>query len=233
MRLHGLQKLTLLDFPEHVACTVFTAGCNLRCPFCHNALLVTDIQPGDAIPEEEFFSFLEKRRGLLDGVAVTGGEPLMQTDLGDFLRRVKSMGFAVKLDTNGCYPDRLAPLLREGLVDYAAMDVKNTPEKYAATVGLPRFDVTPVRESMALLVKSGVPCEFRTTLVREFHTEEDVEAVARWLRDAGASRYFLQAFRDSGGLIGENLHPIPRDELFRMRDRAAAILPGTSLRGVD
>ena len=233
MKLHGLQKLTLLDFPEHVACTVFTAGCNLRCPFCHNALLVTDIQEGDAIPEDEFFSFLEKRKGLLEGVAVTGGEPLMQPDLADFLRRVKAMGFAVKLDTNGTLPGRLAPLLSEGLVDYAAMDVKNTPEKYAATVGLPRFDVGPVRESMALLRGSGIPYEYRTTLVREFHTEEDVAALAEWLRDEGAKRYFLQAFRDSGGLIGENLHPVPRDEMFRMRDLADAVLPGTVLRGVD
>ena len=151
MRLHGLQKLTLLDFPEHVACTVFTAGCNLRCPFCHNALLVTDIQQEDAIPEDEFFSFLEKRKGLLEGVAVTGGEPLMQPDLGDFLRRIRKMGFAVKLDTNGTLPGRLAPLLAEGLVDYVAMDVKNVPEKYAGTVGLPRFDTAPIRESMALL----------------------------------------------------------------------------------
>ncbi len=233
MRLHGLQKLTLLDFPEHVACTVFTAGCNLRCPFCHNALLVTDIQPGDAIPEDEFFSFLEKRKGLLEGVAVTGGEPLMQPDLADFLRRIRSMGFAVKLDTNGTLPGRLAPLLDEGLLDYVAMDVKNVPEKYAGTVGLPRFDVSPVRESMALLRASGIPYEYRTTLVREFHREEDIASIARWLRDEGAERYFLQAFRDSGGLIGENLHPVPRDEMFRMRDLAAAVLPKTVLRGVD
>ena len=233
MKLHGLQKLTLLDFPEHVACTVFTAGCNLRCPFCHNALLVTDIQPEDAVSEDEFFRFLEKRKGLLDGVAVTGGEPLMQPDLADFLRRVKAMGFAVKLDTNGCYPDRLAALLSEKLADYVAMDVKNTPEKYAVTAGLPRFDVTPVRKSMALLRVSGIPYEFRTTLVREFHTEEDVAAIAKWLREEGATRYFLQAFRDSGGLIGENLHPVPRDEMFRMRDTAASVLPQTVLRGVD
>ena len=233
MKLHGLQKLTLLDFPEHVACTVFTAGCNLRCPFCHNALLVTDIQPGDAIPEDEFFSFLKKRQGLLDGVAVTGGEPLLHPDLAEFLRRVKSLGYAVKLDTNGCFPDRLAALLEEGLADYAAMDVKNTPEKYPMTVGVPGFDPAPVRESMAVLRSSGIGYEFRTTVVREFHTAEDIEALARWLREESAPRYFLQNFKDSGGLIGENLHPVPRDELFAMRDRAAAILPVTSLRGVD
>ena len=233
MVISGLQKLTLLDYPGRTACTVFTPFCNWRCPFCHNALLVTDIQPGDEIPEDEFFSFLKKRQGLLDGVAVTGGEPLLQPDLGAFLRRVKSLGYAVKLDTNGCCPDRLAALLSEGLVDYAAMDVKNTPEKYPVTVGVPGFDPAPVRESMAILRSSGIGYEFRTTVVREFHTADDIEAIARWLREESAPRYFLQNFRDSGGLIGENLHPVPRDEIFAMRDRAAAILPVTALRGVD
>ena len=233
MKLHGLQKLTLLDFPGHVACTVFTAGCNLRCPFCHNAILVTDIQPGDAVPEEEFFSFLEKRRGLLDGVAVTGGEPLLQPDIADFLRRVRSLGYAAKLDTNGCYPSRLKAILDEGLVDYVAMDVKNTPERYAETVGVPGFDTAPVKESMAVLRQSGVACEYRTTVVREFHRTEDIVRCARWLRDEGAERYFLQNFRDSGQLIGEGLHPVPRDTMFEMREQAARILPCTELRGVD
>ena len=233
MKLHGLQKLTLLDFPGHVACTVFTPGCNLRCPFCHNALLVTDIRAEDEVPAEEFFSFLEKRRGLLDGVAVTGGEPLLQPDLADFLCRVRSLGYAVKLDTNGCFPDRLAALLDAGLVDYAAMDVKNTAEKYAATVGIPNFDPAPVRESAALLVRSGIGCEFRTTVVREFHTVGDIREIARRLRDTGAKRYYLQCFRDSGGLIGKDPHPVPRDELFEMRDAARESLPLTELRGVD
>lgn len=233
MKIHGLQKLTLLDFPEHVACTVFTAGCNLRCPFCHNALLVTDIQPGDAIPEEEFFSFLEKRKGLLDGVAVTGGEPLLQPDLAAFLRRVRALGYAVKLDTNGTFPDRLSALLGEGLVDYAAMDVKNTPEKYAMTVGMPDFDIAPVRESMAVLRRFGIGYEFRTTVVNEFHTPDDIAAVARWIRDEGGERYFLQNFKDSGGLIGENLTSAPRDVLFEMLARARVFLPSAALRGVD
>ena len=232
MKCHGLQKLTLLDFPEHVACTVFTAGCNLRCPFCHNALLVTDIQPGDAVSEEELFSFLKKRRGMLDGVAVTGGEPLLQPDLADFLRRVKALEFDIKLDTNGCYPERLKALLDEGLLSYAAMDVKNTPEKYPETVGVPDFDVQPVRESMKLLRLSGIPYEFRTTAVKEFHRTEDIIEIARWLRDEGAPRYFIQNFRDSGGLIGENLHPVPRETMFEMRDKAAEILPCTALRGL-
>ncbi|MBQ5356028.1 MAG: anaerobic ribonucleoside-triphosphate reductase activating protein [Clostridia bacterium] len=233
MKLHGLQKLTLLDFPGHVACTVFTPGCNLRCPFCHNALLVTDLRAEDEIPLDEFFSFLEKRKGLLDGVAVTGGEPLLQPDLGDFLLRVRSLGYAVKLDTNGCFPDRLSALIDAGLIDYAAMDFKNAPAKYPETVGIPGFDPAPVLESARILVSSGVPCEFRTTAVREFHTVPDIEEIARILSGLGAERYFVQCFKDSGGLIGKDLHPVARDGLFAMRDAARRFLPGTELRGVD
>ena len=230
MKIHGLQKVTLLDYPEHVACTVFTAGCNLRCPFCHNAILVTDILDTDAIPEEEFFAFLEKRRGMLDGVAVTGGEPLLQPDLAPFLGRIRALGLSVKLDTNGCFPDRLRALLDAHLVDYVAMDVKNVPEKYAETVGIPGFDPAPVRESVSLLLSGSVEFEFRTTVVSPFHTIEDIEGIARWIR--GTKRYFLQNFVDSGSLVG-HASAVPRDTLFAMRDRAAAIIPSTALRGVD
>ena len=231
MVFHGFQKLTLLDFPGHVAATVFTAGCNLRCPFCHNALLVTDIRPEDRIDEEEIVSYLTRRKGLLDGVAVTGGEPLLQPDLPRFARRLKEIGYAVKLDTNGCYPDRLGALIGEGLIDYIAMDVKNAPAKYAGTVGVPGFDLTPVRESARLIMESGVDYEFRTTVVGEYHTVADIAAIAEELR--GARRYFLQNFRDSGGLIGSGLHPAKREDLFAMRDAAAAVIPETALRGVD
>ena len=128
MNIQGFQKLTMLDFPGHTACTVFTGGCNLRCPFCHNVSLVLAPE-AEPIPEEEIFSYLAKRRGVLDGVAITGGEPLLQKDIADFCRKVKETGFLVKLDTNGFFPERLEALLREGLVDYVAMDIKNTPEK--------------------------------------------------------------------------------------------------------
>ena len=231
MKIHGFQKLTLLDFPEHVAATVFTAGCNLRCPFCHNALLVTDIQAGDAIDEEEVLSYLAKRKGLLDGVAITGGEPMLQPDLMDFIRKLRALGYAVKLDTNGCYPDKLRAILSEKLVDYVAMDVKNSPAKYAETVGIPSFDLSPIRESVQLILFSGIDYEFRTTVVGEFHTAEDIVEIAEWLR--GARHYYLQNFVDSGGLIGENLRPAKREDLFHMRDAAAEIIPSTALRGVD
>jgi len=148
MVLAGLQKLTLLDFPGKVACTVFTAGCDLRCPFCHNSGLLT--APEDTIPEPEFFAFLEKRRGILDGVCVTGGEPLLQPDLPDFLARIRALGFLVKLDTNGTHPDRLVRLLESGLADYVAMDVKNCPARYGETAGAP-VDPALITASMAVL----------------------------------------------------------------------------------
>lgn len=182
MEIHGLQKLTLLDYPGRTACTVFTGRCNYRCPFCHNGALVLAPESQPALPEEEILRFLEKRRRLLDGVAVTGGEPTLQEDLPAFLRRVKDLGYAVKLDTNGTRPGVLRALLGEGLVDYVAMDVKAAPEKYAAAVGLPACDLAPVRESAALLMEGAVDFEFRTTVVEQLHAPEDFDAVGRWLR---------------------------------------------------
>lgn len=204
MRIAGLQKLTLLDYPEKVACIVFIGGCNFRCPFCHNASLV--LSPGDApaIAEEEVLSFLKKRKGILDGVCITGGEPLLQADLPVFLEKIKALGYAVKVDTNGSYPDRLKQIVTDGLADYVAMDIKNTPEKYPETVGIPNYDTGKIEESAAFLLSGAVPYEFRTTVVREFHRTEDFEKIGRWLR--GAETYFLQGFQDSGDLIGEGLH---------------------------
>lgn len=230
MNIQGLQKLTLLDYPGHTACTVFTGGCNLRCPFCHNAPLVLDPNGGAPFSEEEIFALLEKRKGILDGVAVTGGEPLLQSDIGAFLEKVKARGFAVKLDTNGFFPDRLAELLDAGLVDYAAMDVKNRPEKYAATCGLGTVDLAAVEKSMELLMNGGIEYEFRTTVVKEYHTADDIEAIARWI--IGAKRYFLQAFRDSGALLAEGCSGRSEEELFAMADRARPYVGLCEVRGV-
>ena len=204
MRICGLQKLAMVDFPGKLAATVFTGGCNLRCPFCHNALLVTRLAESPAMDEEEVLRFLRSRRGLLDGVVLSGGEPLLQPDAPDFLAAVRDMGFAVKLDTNGCYPRALADILDRGLVDYVAMDIKNSREKYPQTVGLPGFDAVPVEESLSLLRQSGVDYELRTTVVREFHTADDIRSIGEWC--AGAPRYYLQNFVDSGALIGTGLH---------------------------
>lgn len=230
MIFHGFQKLTLLDFPGHMACTVFTGGCNFRCPFCHNALLVTELSDAERYESDDILSFLDTRRGILDGVAITGGEPLLTDDIFDFMREVRARGFRIKLDTNGSFPDRLKRAVSEGLVDYVAMDVKNRPEKYAATVGVPGLDLAPIRESVSFLLSGAVDCEFRTTVVEEFHTVEDIQAIGAWL--SGARRYYLQHFEDSGNLITDGLHAVPKDVMGAMRDAAAEHVENTVLRGV-
>ena len=200
MIIKGLQKLTLLDFPDKMACTLFTFGCNFRCPFCHNASLVLADRAGDDVmPEEEFFTFLSRRRGMLEGVCITGGEPTLQPDLADFIARIKDMGYAVKLDTNGYRPEVLRRLVEANLLDYVAMDIKNSLPRYGETVGIARFDTTPVEASMDYLMEGRVPFEFRTTLVRGLHTVEDVRTMGRRL--AGPEAFFLQTFKDSGDLI--------------------------------
>ena len=231
MYLCGLQKLAMVDYPGKLAATVFTAGCNLRCPFCHNALLVTRLDETPELGEEAVLSFLATRTKLLDGVVLSGGEPLLQPDAADFLRKIRQMGFAVKLDTNGFFPDRLSAILEEGLVDYVAMDIKNAPEKYPITCGIPGLDTAPVAESVKLLRQSGVDFEFRTTLVREFHTPEDLLAIGRWLESS--PRYFLQAFVDSGNLVGSGCSPFTPQE---MRDFSLLLRPffgEVNLRGID
>ena len=230
MVLHGFQKMTLLDFPGKVACTVFTGGCNFRCPFCHNALLVTELSQSEHYSEDEILNFLKKRKGLLDGVAVTGGEPLISDDVLFFMEKVKELGFAVKLDTNGSYPERLKKAVESGLADYVAMDIKNSKELYAETAGLSFFDIEPIEESVDFLLKGNVDFEFRTTVVNGFHTVESIEAAAKWI--SGAPRYFLQNFIDSGCLIGEGITGVSKDEMLKMKNAAARFVPNTELRGI-
>ena len=230
MKLYGLQKLTLLDFPERVACTVFLGGCNLRCPFCHHSVLVFPEPEGETVSEDEFFRFLDKRAGVLDGVAVTGGEPLLTPDVLPFLERIKEKGYAVKLDTNGSFPKRLREAVESGLVDYVAMDIKNSPEKYAATCGLPMFDLSKVQESVRFLMNGKIPYEFRTTVVDEFHEAADMEAIGRWI--AGARAYYLQNFVDSGACIREGLHAKTPDELHLFRSLLTKYVPNTQVRGI-
>lgn len=229
----GFQKMTLLDYPGKVACTLFTGGCNLRCPFCHNALLVTEteqVAEEARISDQEVLTFLERRRKLLDGVCITGGEPLLHHDLPDVMRRIKALGYPIKLDTNGTFPDRLEALLQEGLVDYVAMDIKNAPEKYAMTVGVPDFDMAAIEQSVALLKQGRVPYEFRTTVLAGFHTVEDIATIAQWIQ--GVPHYFLQNFKDSGQLICPGLSPLTREELVAMRNTACAHGVVTDIRGV-
>ncbi len=229
MNIQFYQKLTLLDYPSKTACTVFTYGCNLRCPFCHNALLVT--QPADEkVDENEFFSFLEKRKGLLDGVCITGGEPLIQPDIADFIKKIKDMGYLVKLDTNGCFPEKLEELLKSGNLDYVAMDIKNSPEKYALTSGLESVDLSKINKSVELLKNSGIDFEFRTTAVKEFHSAESFIGIGKWLN--GDFKYFIQSFKDSGNTIEKGLSAFSAEELLSFKDAALPYLPRVELRGV-
>lgn len=232
MIIKGLQKITLLDFPGKVACTIFTGGCNFRCPFCHNASLVTHAETAKTIPEEEIFAYLSRRKGILDGVGITGGEPLLQKDIAEFCRKVHEMGLLVKLDTNGSYPDRLRALLDEGLVDYLAMDIKNCKDAYAETCGLSDMteELKRIDESIRLIMNSGIPYEFRTTVVRELHSKERIEALAKEI--AGAERFFLQSFKDSGDLIGEGLSAYSAEEMEELLSLVKAYLPTAELRGL-
>ena len=228
MYLCGLQKLSMVDYPGKLAATVFTGGCNLRCPFCHNALLVTRLNETPELPEAEVLAFLERRRGLLDGVVLSGGEPLLQPDAADFLRKVRDMGFAVKLDTNGTNPDMLEALAQEGLLDYAAMDIKNSPDRYAETCG--GVDLLgPVKRSAALLMAGAVDYEFRTTVCAPLHTPEEMAGIGRWLK--GAKRYFLQPFVDSGELVGSGMKPLTKEEIEALRDSVLPDIPSTQIRG--
>lgn len=276
MKIHGLNKLTLLDYPGHMACLIFTGACNYRCPFCHNASLVLNPNSQPAISEEEIFAFLHSRKGILEGVCISGGEPTLQADLPEFIRKVRAMGFHVKLDTNGSRPGILKALLDEGLLDYVSMDIKNAPKKYLTTIGMsaetPCYTATTnepsstdlssccktttgfvddsgisnkipgfsslitdsVRQSADLLMQSGIPYEFRTTVVKELHNEEDLLTIGKWLK--GAKAYYLQSFRDSETLVGAALgqfHAYEPEQMRAFRDILKPYFETVELRGID
>ena len=231
MLISGLQKLTLLDFPGRVACTVFTGGCNYRCPFCHNASLVLPERIAHDTDEEAVLAFLKKRVGVLDGVAVTGGEPLLQKDVRGFIEKIRALGYKIKLDTNGSFPDKLRELVEAGLIDRVAMDIKNSPALYGATVGREDFDLGPVRESRDFLMQGTVEYEFRTTAVKGLHTEESIAEAAQWI--SGAREYYLQQYKDSGDVISAGGLGAFNEEEMRALARAAAVyVPSVQVRGV-
>lgn len=242
MLIRGLNKTTLLDYPGCVAATVFTGGCNFRCPFCQNSVLVLEPSTGDlaggTISEEEIMSFLKKRKNVLKGVCVTGGEPTLQADLPDFLSRIREIGYRVKLDTNGYQPEVLKELLKEGLLDYVAMDIKNCPDKYTKTAGMDCADIginlERINESVELLLSGNIEYEFRTTVVKELHTLDDMVQIGEWIR--GARAYFLQKFQDNGNNICEGYHE-PDEETMRKMQRALSMIPGLEgrvhLRGME
>lgn len=225
MRIAGLQKTTLLDFPGKVACTVFLAGCNFRCPFCQNAEIL-DGSP-DEVAEEAFFSFLKKRQGLLDGVCVSGGEPLTG-DIAPFLRKIKELGFSVKLDTNGAFPDKLKALAAEKLIDFVAMDIKSSPARYPVLAGV-KCDVGKIQESAAFLLGGSLPYELRTTCVKPLHRPEDFLRIGQWL--AGAKAYFLQNFRQSDTVPAKGLAPFAPAELTAIRSLLLPYIPNVKIRG--
>ena len=231
MKIHGLQKMTLLDYPGRVACTVFLGQCNFRCPYCHNFELVDGSTP-PVMETEELYAFLEKRRGLLDGVVITGGEPCLHRDLPDLIMGIRRMGYSVKLDTNGSYPAMLARLLREGLVDYVAMDIKNAPEKYAVTAGLRSMDTTLVRKSLQLLLgQDRTGYEFRTTVVAQLHTAEDFEAIGRMIK--GAPAYYLQPFTDRETVPFGGLSAPSAAEMERYAEIVRPYVGRVEIRGMD
>ena len=230
MNFSGFQKLTLLDYPGKVACTLFTAGCNLRCPFCHNASLVTHIDNSNIYKKEEILSYLKKRYGVLEGVCISGGEPLLQPNIEDFIREVKSLGYSVKLDTNGFYPDKLISLVEKGLIDYVAVDFKNCYDKYALATGIENLDINPFKKTVEFLLSGKVDFEFRTTVVKGIHQTQDIVEIAKTIK--GAKRYFLQSFVDSGDLISEGLCAISPVDMQKMADLARAFVPNTEIRGI-
>lgn len=231
MDIHGFAKTTLLDYPKHVAATVFFGGCNFRCPFCHNGDLV--LTPGQipVIPEEEVLAYLKKRQGILEGVCITGGEPTLQPDLETFIRKIKDLGYLVKLDTNGYRPEVLSSLLEKNLLDYVAMDLKNSKEKYALTVAKPGFDITKIEASVNLLMTGHIPYEFRTTVVKQLHTLEDMKKIGEWI--TGADGYFLQNYRDTEKVISPGFSECSKEELLEMQALLRSFVPNTQIRGVD
>ena len=228
MDIQGLQKLTLLDFPGHVACTVFLSGCDFRCPFCHNSELIGTAPP--LMDDRELLAFLKKRQGILEGLAITGGEPTLRPQLPDLLREIRALGYPIKLDTNGNHPDTLRVMLEEGLLDYVAMDIKNSPQKYAETIGLPHFDTSRIQQSMALLRESGIDYELRTTVVAEYHDDESFRQIGPWI--SGAKKYFLQCFTDRDSVLTAGLHAPAKEDMERWAALVRPYVQAAELRGV-
>ncbi len=229
MKICGLMKTTLLDFPGKVACTVFLGGCNLRCPFCHNSDLAFE-ENGDFLSENEFFSFLEKRKGVLDAVCVSGGEPLMHKEVFEFIKKIKDMGFLVKLDTNGCFPENLERALVSGSLDYVAMDIKGGLFEYGKFVGIDSFDASKVEKSIGILKNSNIDHEFRTTVVNGLHSADSLEEIAKLI--AGEKKYFLQGFKMSEGVPDKTLTEFSKEEMENLLNLVREYVPDAELRGI-
>lgn len=230
MKICGLQKTTLLDYSGHVAATIFTGGCNFRCPFCHNSELLGSDAPAE-YTEDEIFDFLERRKGMLEGVVITGGEPTLQPDLKNFILKIRQLGYLVKLDTNGYRPEILKELCHEQLVDYVAMDIKTCRDWYPVVAGVPALHIDKIDESVKFLTNSNIPFEFRTTVVNELHTEEDFKKIGPWI--VGCKNYYLQNFTDSGNVLEDGFSGCTKEQLLRYADLVRPYVENVSLRGID
>ncbi len=231
MQIAAFQKLTLLDFPGTVACILFTNGCNFRCPFCHNKGLVLPGEETAQVDENEILDYLAKRKGILEGVNITGGEPMLHADLPELLQKIKALGYKIKVDTNGTRPDMLRQLVENGLVDYIAMDIKNAPEAYPETIGLPKADLDAICASKTYLMEARIPYEFRTTVVKGLHDTEKLIQIAKWI--AGAEAYFLQSYTDSGHVLSpEGLSAFSEEEMRIFADAIRPYVPSAQVRGI-
>ena len=231
MQIFGIQKTTLVDFPGHVATTLFTGGCNFRCPYCHNGDLVTGFSDMSPYSEQEVFEHLEKRKQVLDAVVISGGEPTLQPDLPDFIRKVKSLGYLVKLDTNGTNPTMLKTLVADGLVDYIAMDIKHSRVKYQTVANWASLDMDSILASVSFLKEGTVDYEFRTTLCVELHKETDITAIGMWI--AGAKAYYLQPYKESDQVLQPGFHPHSRERLNEFVTILSAFVDKVEIRGLD
>lgn len=226
----GIQKLTLLDYPSKMASTLFCGGCNMRCPFCHNASLVFLDETMQKLDNNDILSFLKKRKNILEGICISGGEPLLHDTLEPFLRILRVFGYSIKLDTNGSFPKRLKNLVEKGLVDYVAMDIKNCLSRYEETCGISNFDTTSIEESVSYLMEQHVPYEFRTTLVKEFHDEKTIQEIGKWLK--GADHYYLQNFKNSSDVIQSGLHGFDIDEIYAFKKILEETIQHVEIRGI-
>lgn len=230
MNIYGLMKTTLLDYPGHVAATIFTGGCNFRCPFCHNGDLVGAAEE-PPYTEDMILEFLKKRSGVLDGICISGGEPTLQPDLESFIRKARELGYLIKLDTNGYRPDILKDLCQKGLLDFVAMDIKAAPANYSLVAGLAAIQIERIEESAAFLKMGTIPYEFRTTVVKELHTKEDFRIIGPWLK--GVPHYYLQNFTDSDGVITPGFTSCTKEELLEYLAILHPYIPEAALRGID
>ncbi|HBI74169.1 MAG TPA: anaerobic ribonucleoside-triphosphate reductase activating protein [Lachnospiraceae bacterium] len=231
MQIHGFNKTTLLDYPQHLAATIFLGSCNMRCPFCHNSSLVLHPDSIPAIPTEEVLSYLAKRRGILEGVCITGGEPTVNPDLPDLIKEIKALGLKVKLDTNGSNPSLLKALVEDKLIDYVAMDIKNSRENYGLSVGIKEYNTNKINDSITYLLTSPIAYEFRTTIVKEHHTSEDIRSIGQWI--SGAKAYYLQSYKDSGEILSPGLSSHTKDTLLSFVKLLTPYVEKVELRGVD